>query len=481
MDARGTTTRRAFVAGLGNGAGRLRAWLPPLDRREFWAVQLLVLLVAAGHTLLETTWRDADPAALYLLPASLYFVPVVYAALNFGLRGSCSTAVWSVVVTLPNILIWHTGLQRLGEIWQIGIVVALGVFVGQRVDRERFARREAERREGERRASEERYRGLFDHAAEAVMLVDGSGVIAEANAAAARLLGCPIETLRGSPLGRIAGGALAAQIARDVQRQVVALPTAGGSERPTWVEPIVCGPHTQPDGGVQLQLMLHDVSLQYRRQQDLEAYTRRILSAREEEQRRIGRELHDGPLQSLVLVWRKLDELAEAGPEDWQALLVAARDLAEATGGELRSIARALRPSVLDDLGLTAALESEASALQRRCPLSVRFEHVGPDRRLDAAVELMLLRIAQEALHNVERHATANHVLVRLSHDAGMVRLVVRDDGQGLERLPSAAELLASGKLGLVGMQERARLAGADFRARTLPSGGASIEVTVPA
>ena len=458
---------------------RFRPWLPPILRREFWAVQSLVLLIAAGHTLLETTWRASDPTALYLLPASLYFVPVVYAAVNFGLWGSLSTALWSVAVTLPNIFVWHAGLERLGETWQIGIVVAVAIFVGQRVDRERHARQEAERRERERRSSEERYRGLFDNASEAVLLIDRAGVITEANAAAARLLGQPIEILRGSPLGMLAGNGLRQQLAGDRPREVVAL-RSGAGDRTTWVEPIVCSPRVEPDGGEQLQVMLHDVTSRYQRQQDLEEYTRRIIAAREEEQRRIGRELHDGPLQSLVLVWRKLDLLDAAGPEDRRAVVAAARDLAEQTADELRRIARALRPSVLDDLGLTVALKSEANALDQRSPMAVRFERVGSERRLEPQIELMLLRVAQEALHNAERHAVAGNVLVRLAFDTRTVRLLVRDDGRGLDRVPSAAELLSTGRLGLVGMQERAHLAGAEFQARSLPAGGTSIEVVVP-
>ncbi len=456
------------------------AWFPPVSRREFWAVQALVLCIAGGHAFLETIGHTVEPRALYLLPASLYFVPVVYAALNFGLRGSLSTALWSAALTMPNILLWHTGLERLGEIWQTAIVVAVAVFVGQRVDHERHAREDAERREADRRASEVRFRGLFDNAAEAVLLVDGAGLIAEANRAAAGLLRRPLEDLKGSPLAALAGSDLTERLQRRAPPAVVALPGGSGG-RQTWVEPIVCSPQVRPDGRVELQVILHDVTLQHQRQQDLEEYTRRVLAAREEEQRRIGRELHDGPLQSLVVVWRKLDELEDA-TEEWRRDAIAeARDLTEATADELRRISRALRPSVLDDLGLATALQSEATAVGRRSGIEVTFDRRGRERRLGPYAELLLLRIAQEALHNAERHAAATEIAVRLTYAAERVRLLVRDNGRGLEPIPSAAELLAQGKLGLVGMQERARLAGADFRARALPDGGTSIEVTVRA
>ncbi len=480
MSAGATVLPRLAAGALASAVQPLRPWLPPVRRREFWAVQALVVLIAGGHALMETVGHALEPRALYLLPASLYFVPVVYAALNFGLRGSLATALWSAALTVPNIVLWHTGLDRVGEIWQTAIVLAVAIFVGQRVDRETTARREAEEGERERRSSEARYRGLFENAAEAVLLIDEAGTVVEANTAASRLLGRPIDALRGAQLASIGGPALATQLVGRGPQAIVALP-GGRDGRPVWVEPILCSCHAQPDGTRELQVMLHDVTLQQERQQGLEEYARRILAAREEERRRIGRELHDGPLQLLVLLWRKLDQLdGFRGTEPRSLVVTEARDLAQATAKELRRISRALRPSVLDDLGLTVAIKSEAVALAHRSGIAVRFVHRGAERRLESEVELMLLRIAQEALHNVERHAGASKVLVRLAYDATAVRLLVQDNGRGLDPATSAAELLAAGKLGLVGIQERARLAGAECRVRSPTRGGTLVEVTVP-
>lgn len=456
----------------------LRPWLPPIYRREFWAVQALILVIAGGHALLETLRPVIEPPALYLLPTSLYFVPVVYAALNFGLRGSLATALWSAILTVPNTILWHSGLERVGEVWQMAIVLFVAGFVGQRVDHETKARRQAEEREQERRTSEARYRGLFDNAAEAILLVDPDDTIAEANAAAAALLGQSLETLRGASLTAVVGTQLIDQLRRGAPRQIVALPGNPG-DRPTWVEPIVCQPRTGADGETELQLMLHDVTLQHERQRDLEAYARQILAAREEEQRRIGRELHDGPLQSLVLLWRKLDTIDGSGAGA-SAAADEARDLAEATADELRQISRALRPSVLDDLGLPAALQSEATALARRTGISVRFVHTGGEPRLPAPTELTLLRVAQEALHNVERHASATKVVVRLAYERERARLQVRDNGRGMASPPSASDLLDAGKLGLVGMQERARLVGGQVNIRSREGAGTTVEVSLP-
>lgn len=456
-------------------------WFPPVHRREFWAVQVLVLVIAAGHTVLEVAGHLVEPPALYLVPTSLFFVPVVYAALNFGIRGSLPTALWSSFLTLPNLLFLHAGLSRLGVVWQEAIILSLAVFVGIRVDHERNARQDAEDREQARRSSEERYRSLFDNAAEAVLVVDHEAVIEEANEAAARLLGRSVDLLRGTRLPAVVGDEIAsALLAEGSSGKPLALPVAAGRQ-PVWVEPMASYPLAGPDGTIHLQAMLHDVTLQHERQQGLEGYARRTVAAREEEQRRIGRELHDVPLQSLVLLARKLDAVDESVGSDGHAGVVTeARALAEQAAGELRRISRALRPSVLDDLGLAIALKSEASALARRSGISVRFTSSGQARTLEPEIELMLLRVAQEALHNVERHSRASKAAVRLAFHPGKVSLLIRDDGTGLGTVPSASELLAAGKLGLVGMQERARLARADVVIRSQRLGGTSVEVTVP-
>ncbi len=468
-------TRRSWLArALGARLERIRPWLPPISRPEFWAVQGLVLLIAVIHTVLDATRPTIEPQPLYLVPTSLYFVPVVYASLNFGLRGSLATALWGVVLTLPDMLLWDSGLERVAEGWQMVILLAVAIFVGQRVDREAHAREAAEERERERHRSEARYRGLFDHAAEPVLVLDAHGVITEANAAAAALLGLPTPALAGVTLASLLGATTADQLLRRHDGAVPLPGAAGGS--PTWVQPIVCRTGGPGEGGGELELMLPDVTLQYERQRDLEAYAHGILDAREEEQRCIGRELHDGPLQTLVLICRKLDTIGDPAASRAAG---EARHLAEDTVDELRRISRALRPSVLDDLGLSAALQSEVTALARRSGVGARFVRSGAEARLPAPIELALLRVTQEALHNVERHAGANTVLVRLTYGRARVRLQVRDDGCGY--LPqSASELLQAGKLGLVGMEERARLVGGRMTARSCPGVGTTVEIAIP-
>ena len=143
-------------------------------------------------------------------------------------------------------------------------------------------------------------------------------------------------------------------------------------------------------------------------------------------------------------------------------------------------MSRALRPSILDDLGLIPALRSEATALARRTGLGVWFGVLGTPRSLAPEVELMLLRVMQEALHNIDRHAGATRVTVRVAFGRGRSYLVIRDDGRGPGAIGSAPQLLEAGKLGVVGMEERARLVGADLDITENVRGGTSVRVSVP-
>jgi two-component system sensor histidine kinase UhpB len=156
------------------------------------------------------------------------------------------------------------------------------------------------------------------------------------------------------------------------------------------------------------------------------------------------------------------------------------RDLAAQTLDEVRKLALELRPSVLDDLGLVAALRQYVRATQERTGLETQLTVIGLDEgadRLPPAVETALFRIAQEALTNAIRHARARIVQVRLKRTTDQVSLEVRDDGIGL----GAAPPTSGDHLGMFGMRERARLLGGEFYAHPVSPSGTLVQVTIPA
>ena len=197
-----------------------------------------------------------------------------------------------------------------------------------------------------------------------------------------------------------------------------------------------------------VQLVLHDVTIETLRQEWMEAYAARVLNAQEEERRHIAQELHDGPLQALVYLCRRIDEVrsgvGDEHPEDLNgstdgktkvaAELEEVRHLAESLIGEIRGISRGLRPSVLDDLGLVAATRRLLDDLEQRTGIDTTLGITGNERRLPTPIELALFRVAQEAISNAELHAGPGRVAVGMSFEPNGVRLLVSDDGDGFDQ-----------------------------------------------
>ncbi|MFH9864153.1 sensor histidine kinase [Streptomyces sp. NPDC017202] len=200
----------------------------------------------------------------------------------------------------------------------------------------------------------------------------------------------------------------------------------------------------------------------------------RALSAQEGERHRIARELHDEVGQTLTAVLLQLKRVADRAPDDLRDEVGQAQEATRAGLDEIRRIARRLRPGVLDELGLVSALRSLAAEFTTH-GLTVR-----PDLRpglppLTEETELVLYRVAQEALTNTARHAGADRAELRLRPVADGVELLVRDNGRG----PGAT---AGEGAGVLGMRERALLIGATFTFGPGLGGGTAVRLrTAPA
>ena len=206
---------------------------------------------------------------------------------------------------------------------------------------------------------------------------------------------------------------------------------------------------------------------------------RQVTQAQEEERLRIARELHDETAQELVHMVRKLEEAGEnAGPAtkvQIQELLGMARD----TLKSVRRFSRDLRPPVLDDLGLLAAIEMVVEETNGRLPAGAALKVSGEPQRVGGPVELALFRIAQEGLRNVEKHAQATCATVELDYNEHGIRLSMTDDGQGFSPPKALSHLATRGRLGLLGMKERAELVGGEFELHTSPGQGTQLVVRV--
>ena len=223
-----------------------------------------------------------------------------------------------------------------------------------------------------------------------------------------------------------------------------------------------------------------DVTAQYRAEAALRALPRYISQAQETERRRVARELHDGVNQLLVAARFRLREAQRIADGKSDAVLLqhvtrAAHALGLAVT-EVRRISHGLRPRQLDDMGLIAALASLFTDFQERTGLRVHYRSAPGAANLPTEVAESLYRIAQEALTNIERHAQARHVRVRLQRTSRQVTLTLADDGRGM--LLSDTESAAG--FGLLHMRERAEAAGGSLLISTRHGLGTELRAEIP-
>jgi signal transduction histidine kinase len=233
-------------------------------------------------------------------------------------------------------------------------------------------------------------------------------------------------------------------------------------------------------GGVLLYLSLSWIVLRAARRIDSQrALTARLQALREEERTRVAREIHDELGQTLTAAKIDLAWWANRLPEEPPTLRDMARRiliLLDTTIDTSRRMFTDLRPSILDDLGLVAALDWQAKEFQVRTGIQSQF--ISQDDQIDLAPELAtaLFRICQEALTNVTRHASATHVTIRLGRQADELVLGVEDNGKGV----TDREIADPRSLGLAGMRERALLLGGELSILGRPGAGTVVRVRVP-
>jgi two-component system, NarL family, sensor histidine kinase UhpB len=342
---------------------------------------------------------------------------------------------------------------------------------------------------------ERRMRMVFEMSPIAIWICEGERLVF-ANRAAERLFGvASIDSL----LGRSVYSLLAPDT-HEVLREEIGRTLAGGP-----LGAIVAGRLLRPDGQVReieiafaplpdhgqttLQMVVNDVTQRRREAADLQRSQRalRELSAnavevREEERRRIARELHDELGQRLSALKIDLSNFATAAglaPDDTR--LAGMTAMIDDTLASVRRIASDLRPLMLDDLGLNAAIEWLARDASRRIGFAVHARLPLTEPQVDQRVAIALYRMVQEALTNVARHAQAQSVEIELGVETGTqgesLRLTVSDDGVGL----SDTALQRPNSFGLLGLRERAHMLGGEVHIGARRGGGTRLSVRLPA
>ncbi len=477
----------------------------------FWLVQAVILAVTVLHYGFELSGEPADISSVHHIPVTLYLIAVLFAGIHYGREGGILTAVWVIVLTMPSIAIWHRdSFMWIGETAQLVVSLTVGAVVAWRVELEMRHRRQAE-------AASQRVALLHQVSSAVNSTLELEHVLGKALALIAEglqsdrawvsvwegrdeppaLLAEFGEAIRAEAGGDCDGFAWQ-QVSKDVQ-------TTGSSAAygdTTIGAPLIAegkligalgvgcrrGQTYSADDSDLLAAIANQVAValdnarlyrdELRLRHSLREYASQVTRAHEEERKRISRELHDGVLQDLIGVTREIDSIVGrmgARANGLQDQLEAIRSVTQT----IRRFSRDLRPSILDDLGLIPALEWLASDLSTRAGIAASVLVDGQARRLAPEHELLVFRIAQEALRNVEKHASASEVSVNVLFTADAAEMRVTDNGRGF-RVPRLQDGVYSGKLGLLGMRERANLMGASYEVESRPGRGTRVTVRVP-
>jgi two-component system NarL family sensor kinase len=336
--------------------------------------------------------------------------------------------------------------------------------------------------------AERPYRVLIEAMNEGALTLTEGKTILYANQCFSKMVNCPLEKVIGGSLRRFLSiedrvklRAHLKRIKESGSKILVMLIAVGGSKMPVQISirPLARNGLDVASFG----MVVTDISESLRTEKLLQALTHRGMQMQEAERGSVAIELHDNITQLLCAILVRCQALAgnlSALDRASEKEAMKIREMLGETAGEVQRISRNLRPSVLDELGLGAVLRDTSTEFTERTGVPVKLTCMQLTTRLPADTELTLYRILQEALKNVEKHARARHVTVRLWRRGAFVQLAIDDDGIGFDpdqrrngRIPGAA-------LGLLGMRERASIVSGVFTVKSAPRLGTRIEVRIP-
>ncbi len=350
---------------------------------------------------------------------------------------------------------------------------------------------ERRRADASLKKSEKRYRDLFNIASDAILIRDLEGNIFEVNQAATELTGYTANELIHMNISQFLTPKSFDITMQKQQQQLMGeaashryeleLVRKDGTKAAVEVAISIIVENSTPVG---VQATVRDVTEQRRLRDSIRFYLQKVLAAQEEERKRIARELHDDTSQSLLLLSRQLDAIISDPNQKMVApvrqKLNDMHNLAVEILSGVRHYAQELRPAILDDMGLVAAIEWIADKLDEGSTMDVEVQVNMQNSDLPHEIQLTLFRIAQEALGNIKRHADASIAIIRLESDAKKVKLSIIDDGRGFQVPSPLSEISSTGKLGLIGMQERAQLLGGTMQIESAAGKGTAINVEIP-
>jgi len=332
------------------------------------------------------------------------------------------------------------------------------------------------------------YRVLIESMNEGALTLTTNGLVLYANQCFARMVKRPLEQVLGSSFHDLLSAAdqaalrpLLKRTAKSGSKIQALLHGGGGAQVPAHlsIRPLARNGAKSATFGI----VVTDMTEARRNEEMLRTLTHRVVQAQEAERRLVALELHDNITQHLCAIVARWAALANKLPVREKASRGEVMKLSEMLGQtveEVQRIARNLRPSVLDEMGLVPALRATCTEFAQRTGVSLKLACKPLTARLPAEAELALYRILQKALENVGKHARARHVRVHLTKQGDMVQLTIKDDGIGFDPDQPPARRKKKRDFGLLRMRERATYVGGALIVKSAPRAGTEIVARIP-
>lgn len=507
--------------------------LPPLSTRHqrkklatslpFWTVIALLAVTTLLHYLTPQTRLFLSPLGVFLsrhaIERVIFVLPVAVATSAFRKRAGLVTLAFAVLVMLPR-AIWISPhpADALVEIAGTALVGYLVIWMIEAQAREKMLHQEAVLRLSAINAVSTIVSGslelkqILNAALDKVLEATDAeaGTIFRLDKQAQELVLAAYRGITGESATELArlslGEGIYAQVAQSGEGLVDQAPCQGPpatSSDGLWTRVVVPlkskeqvqgvlavstrGSRHFPSEELELLKVIGNeigVAIENARlYENMRFYVQEVARAQEDERQRIARELHDETIQMMIVLSRRLEALItspEPLSETVRQSLGSLQELLRDASRGIRRFVRDLRPPSLDHLGLVATVEGLARDLVERDGIGAEVRATGDVRRLHSEEELILFRIAQEALSNVRRHSGASQVIVELEFCPDKVRMAIDDNGRGFDVPERIDELVSVGRLGLIGMQERARTLAGTLTIQSAPGRGTAVTVEVP-
>lgn len=474
---------------------------------HFWVVVALFMVFAAAYYSSDLQWPWLLAGKGFLaneyarsLRGLMFAVPMLYAAWAFRLTGAIAASIVVFLLVLSEAFAVPRQLgHTVGAIVPVAVASAAAIVIGREGDRRQtdkaalrdldLARHELDQSARLLSASEARYKGLFSGASDGIFVRNLEGNIIEVNEAAAVLTGYSAHELAKMNVSQLLMGD-SFRIAMDRQQALLngkavtqryELELTRKDRQRIAIESSI-GLLTADGRPVGVQALVRDVTQQKQLRENMQFYISEITKAQEKERQRIAHELHDETAQSLAVLSMEIEAVIRSD-HLWDEAVGRLKELrarVSTIGEGVRRFSHELRPWDLEHVGLMLALESLVDELTREGRINARVEGFGDEQRLSREAELVLFRIAQEALRNVRKHSKATEVIVTVDFNQRHIKLGVTDNGCGFELPEMLGSFASTGKLGLIGMYERARLLNGAFSVKSQTGKGTTVSVEVP-